>query len=104
MRRSHPLSAARIGLLAIVLIRLSAFGAEPLTPTAPVPASDAANLLIINQAQTRAQAAEATNNIPALVAALKAVIAFNQKYRPEKVDRDLTRVRLVGFSGQVKKQ
>jgi CHAT domain-containing protein/Tfp pilus assembly protein PilF len=70
MRRSHPLFAARIGLLAIVLIRLSAFGAEPLIPPAPVPASDAANLLIINQAQTRAHDAETANNIPALVAAL----------------------------------
>jgi len=34
----------------------------------------------------------------ALVNALKAVVDFNHKYKPEKVDRDLTRVRLVGYA------
>jgi hypothetical protein len=31
----------------------------------------------------------------ALVNALKSVVAFNHKYKPEKVDRDLTRIRLL---------
>ena len=70
MRRPNPLLTFWIGVLAVVLIRLSAWGAEPLTPSAPPPDSDAANLLIINQAQVRAHDAESANNIPALVAAL----------------------------------
>jgi len=38
----------------------------------------------------------------ALVNALKAVIAFNHKYKPEKVDRDLTKVRLIGNAAMFK--
>jgi hypothetical protein len=34
----------------------------------------------------------------ALVNALKAVVAFNHKYKPEKVDRDLTRVKATGHA------
>ena len=61
-------------------------------------------LSLVTQSRTLDMQACSVIQRDALVAALKAVIAFNQKYRPEKVDRDLTRVRLVGFSGQVKKQ
>jgi len=61
-------------------------------------------LSLVTQSRTLDMQACSVIQRDALVAALKAVIAFNQKYRPEKVDRDLTRVRLVGFAGQVKKQ
>lgn len=70
MRRPYPLLVALEGLLAVVLLNISAWAAAPLTPPAPPPGSDAANALIITQALARAQAAESAHDLPALVAAL----------------------------------
>ncbi len=70
MRRPYSLLAALIGPVAIALLTISAWAAEPMTPPAPPPGSDDANNLAIAQAETRARAAETARNIPALVAAL----------------------------------
>jgi len=69
MRRPYPLLVARV-LLTVILSTISAWAADPAPVSAPTPGSDAANLLAITQAQAREQAANATHNIPALVAAL----------------------------------
>jgi CHAT domain-containing protein/Tfp pilus assembly protein PilF len=70
MRRSFPLLIALGVLGAAVLFNLSAWAVDPMTSPPAAPTSDAANTLIITQAETRAQAAEAAGNNPALVQAL----------------------------------
>lgn len=51
---------------------------------------------LVTQARTLDLQACSVIQRDALVNALKAVVEFNHKYRPEKVDRELTRIRLTG--------
>ncbi len=71
MRRPFlPLVALELAL-AGALLMISARAAEPMTPTVPPPpTSDAANALLITQAQARADKAQAAGDFAGLAAAL----------------------------------
>ena len=51
---------------------------------------------LVTQARTLDLQACSVIQRDALVNALRAVVEFNHKFRPEKVDRELTRIRLTG--------
>jgi CHAT domain-containing protein/tetratricopeptide (TPR) repeat protein len=71
MRCPFSLLAALEVIVTVVLLGTSAWAADPVSiPPAPPPGSDAANALVITQAQAREQSAETARDIPALVAAL----------------------------------
>ena len=61
-------------------------------------------LSLVTQSRTLDLQACSVIQRDALVSALQAVLAFNKKYRPEKVDKDLTKVRLIGHAASVLKK